>query len=805
MSIDPKHVRAQSVLEMPSIPINSYRDDIEKEKELYGSETLRNVYYDMLLIREFESMLDSIKKQSMYQDIAYTYHGPAHLSIGQESASVGQCLALDAKDWIFGSHRSHGEIIAKSMSATRKLPEEDCMKALGSVQDGKILSIIEKHHPADTSSALAEHYILYAVLAEIFSRITGCNRGLGGSMHACFIPLGSMPNNAIVGGSAPIAFGAALQRKLNHRENIVVANIGDAAMSSGPVWESLMLASMDQYHRLWGDMAGAPPFLLNVYNNFYGMGGQTSGETTGFNVIARIGAGINADALHAERLDGFNPLAVADAITRKRKILLEGRGPVLLDTITYRFSGHSPSDASTYRSKEEVQDFQEHDCIHSYGRYLQEHNILHARDAEEMEESIKNKMRRTLELAIDQDVSPFLDAESIEGLIFSRKKRPSYARTDISYSHNTEGLLPPEENSRMRQLTQKIRYGYDAEGQKISPSKLYTVRDAIFEAMFHRFQEDPSMIAFGEENRDWGGAFGCYRGLTESLPYHRLFNAPIAEAGIVGAGIGYALAGGRAVVELMYCDFLGRAGDEILNQMPKWQSMSGGLLEMPLVLRVSVGHKYGAQHSQDWTALLAHIPGLQIVYPATPYDAKGLLNSALTGSDPVVFFESQKLYGLGEFFHTPAVPEEYYEIEIGMPDVKREGSDITLVCIGPSLYTSMEVAHHLEETDGIQAEVIDLRSIYPLQYEPLIQSLQKTGRIALISEACERGSYLHTIASHLTSSCFDYLDAPPLVIAAQNWVSPPADLESIFFPQIEDILNSIDRELLRLPSRVGRQ
>ena len=145
--------------------------------------------------------------------------------------------------------------------------------------------------------------------------------------------------------------------------------------------------------------------------------------------------------------------------------------------------------------------------------------------------------------------------------------------------------------------------------------KAYNVRDAIFEAMLHRFAIDPTMIAFGEENRDWGGAFAVYRGLTEALPYHRLFNSPISEAAIVGAAVGYALEGGRVVAELMYADFMGRAGDEIFNQLAKWQAMSAGQLTMPVVLRISVGSKYGAQHSQDWTALVHHIPGLKVVYP----------------------------------------------------------------------------------------------------------------------------------------------------------------------------------------------
>ena len=164
--------------------------------------------------------------------------------------------------------------------------------------------------------------------------------------------------------------------------------------------------------------------------------------------------------------------------------------------------------------------------------------------------------------------------------------------------------------------------------------KQFQLRDAIFEAIMDRFYKDASLIAYGEDNRDWGGAFAVYAGMTESLPYHRFFNAPIAEAAIVGTAIGYAMCGGRVIPEIMYCDFLGRCGDEVFNQLPKWQAMSGNVLKMPVVLRVSIGSKYGAQHSQDWTSLVTHIPGLKVCFPATPYDAKGLMNAALQGTDP---------------------------------------------------------------------------------------------------------------------------------------------------------------------------
>ncbi|MEJ5171008.1 MAG: transketolase C-terminal domain-containing protein, partial [Fimbriimonadales bacterium] len=378
-------------------------------------------------------------------------------------------------------------------------------------------------------------------------------------------------------------------------------------------------------------------------------------------------------------------------------------------------------------------------------------------------------------------------------------------RESLDPSREPELLGKPEDNPRVKQIAGKSRSGLDADGKPLPKAKCVSLRDALFEAIYAAFQKDPTLVAYGEENRDWGGAFAVYRGLTEALPYHRLFNTPISEGAIVGSAVGYALEGGRALVELMYCDFMGRAGDEIFNQLAKWQSMSGGLLRMPVVLRVSVGSKYGAQHSQDWSAMVAHVPGLKVVFPATPYDAKGLLASALTGTDPVVFFESQRIYDVPELFHPGGVPEEWYEIPFGLPDVKRKGEDVTILTIGATLYRALEAAERLQREFGVSAEVIDARSIVPFDYEPVLESVRKTRKIVLASDACERGSVLHTMASKITQLAFDELDAPPTVVGARNWITPPDELEESFFPFPSDILDAIHTHLKPLPGyRVQR-
>ncbi|OPZ26776.1 MAG: 2-oxoisovalerate dehydrogenase subunit beta [Bacteroidetes bacterium ADurb.BinA174] len=788
--INPSDVRKPGFVEFQPIPVNQYQKTVKDERGNFTDEELKAIYHDMALIREFETMLNLIKTKGEYNETPYNHPGPAHLSIGQESAAVGMAWTLGVDDFIFGSHRSHGEILAKGMSAIYKLDDKQLNEIMENFFDGTVLNVVKKDFNG-TTKELAKRFLVYGTLAEIFARETGFNKGLGGSMHAFFTPFGVYPNNAIVGGSGDIAVGAALYKKVNRKPGLVVANIGDASMACGPVWEGITFAAMDQFKELWeGDMKGGLPVIINIMNNQYGMGGQTCGETMGYGIAARIGAGVNPEQMHAERVDGYNPLAVIDAYKRKRKVIEEKKGPVLLDVLTYRYSGHSPSDASSYRTKEEVEAWEAQDCIVSYGEQLIEAGVAKQSDLDEIQEQIKTLINEMFLKAIDDEISPLMkNPEVISDMMFSNGSVDSFsdATPDV--------LMPLEENSRVMKIAQKERFAFDADGKPFSKMRQFQLRDAIFEAIMDRFYKDASLIAYGEENRDWGGAFAVYGGMTEALPYHRLFNSPISEAAIIGTAIGYAMCGGRVIPEIMYCDFIGRAGDEIFNQLPKWQAMSGNVLKMPVVLRVSVGSKYGAQHSQDWTSLVAHIPGIKVCFPVTPYDAKGLMNAALQGTDPVVFFESQRIYDIGEQFHEGGVPTGYYEIPIGEPDVKKEGKDITFLTIGHTLYPALQAAKELEDKYGMSAEVIDARSLVPFNYEKVIASVKKTGKIIVAGDATTRGSFLNDLAANINSLCFDYLDAPVAVLGSRNWITPAFELESSFFPQVSWFLDMIHERI----------
>ena len=801
--LDPNELRKPDKVKFTDIPVNQYKKTIEEEKKNFSKADFMRIYRDMRIIREFETMLYLIKTTGAYNTVEYNNPGPAHLSMGQEASAVGQAYLLTTDDNIFGSHRSHGEILAKGLSAIEKLSEKELTETMESFLGGKTLRAIEgKQKDKGNVKELAMDFLLYGALAEVFARETGFNKGLGGSMHAFFTPFGIYPNNAIVGGSATIAMGAALYKKVNKKKGIVVSNVGDASLGCGPVWEALNMGAMEQFTTLWEEgFNKGLPIIFNFFDNLYGMGGQTMGETMAYHILARVGAGVSPTQLHAERVDGYNPLAVIDAMRRKIDIIKKGDGPVLLDTLTYRMAGHSPSDSDSYRTKEEKDAWAEHDVLVNYKAKLIKARVAKEADFAKIDEDIIERMTKVCGLATNDEVSPRIDLskqpDTIESIMFSNEKVEKFD------DRKPDVLMPMEENPRVQQIAKRSRWGFDAKGKPVSKNKVYQLRDGLFEAIIDRFYKDPTLIAYGEDNRDWGGAFAVYRGMTEALPYHRFFNAPISEAAIVGSAVGYAMSGGRALAEIMYCDFIGRAGDEIFNQLAKWQSMSAGIIKMPVVIRVSVGSKYGAQHSQDWTSIVAHIPGLKVAFPATPYDAKGLMASALAGTDPVIFFESQRIYDVGEQFHEGGVPEGYYEIPFGEPDIKRAGSDITILSIGATLYRVLPAVDMLKEKYGISAEVIDARSIVPFNYEKVLESVKKTGRIVLVSDACERGSHLKDMAQTISELAFDYLDAPPVVVGARNWITPAPELENYFFPQPEWILDAINEKILPLPGHVS--
>ncbi len=323
--------------------------------------------------------------------------------------------------------------------------------------------------------------------------------------------------------------------------------------------------------------------------------------------------------------------------------------------------------------------------------------------------------------------------------------------------------------------------------------RVLSYSEAINEALREEMARDPNVFIMGEDVGVMGGVFGVTTGLLQQFGSARVCDTPISEAAIVGAGLGAAMMGMRPVVEIMFGDFLGCAGDQIINQVAKARYMSGGKARVPLVIRVTTGAPgaAAAQHSQSPESWFMNIPGLKIAVPATPADAKGLLKSAIRGEDPVLFFEHKMLYATrGE------VPEGDHLVPFGVASTARTGKDATIVAIGGMVPKALEAAQQLE-SEGISCEVIDPRTLVPLDVETLVRSVRKTGRLVIAHEAHRRAGPGAEIAAVIAEEALDYLDAPIRRVAAKNVPLPYAPtMEHFVLPSTADIVAAV-REVLR--------
>ena len=304
-----------------------------------------------------------------------------------------------------------------------------------------------------------------------------------------------------------------------------------------------------------------------------------------------------------------------------------------------------------------------------------------------------------------------------------------------------------------------------------------TFGDAIKEALAEELRRDPRVFMLGEDIAEAGTTFKVLNGLVEEFGKDRVLDTPISEPGFTGLAVGAAMTGLRPVVDIMFGDFSGLIMDQVANQAAKIHYMSGGKLKVPMVLRTTMGagRRSAAQHSQSLHAWYSHIPGLKVVVPSTPYDAKGLMKSAIRDENPVVILEDKMMYKTVK----GPVPVEEYTIPIGVADVKRQGSDITLVATSSMVYVALEAAKLLEEI-GISAEVVDPRTLVPLDKETLIESVKKTGRAIVIDEGYEQYGVTAELASVIADGAFYYLDAPVKRMGAMNVPIP-------FSPALEDL------------------
>jgi 2-oxoisovalerate dehydrogenase E1 component len=715
-----------------------------------GAEAL-DLLDDMLAIRELEDTIVRLRSGGYEPLPGYDYRGPTHVSIGQEASPVGACSVLRVDDNITSSHRGHGDAVAKGFAAIRSMSDAALRARVAGSAGGTREELLE--------AALEEH--IYRVIAELFGKDEGYGAGRGGGMHIGDFSTGNLGANAIVGGSVPIATGAAMAHRYERTDQVVCCFAGDGAYANGVVLESLNWAAQAQWtNHLAGDHAYGFPVIYFIQNNHYGMTHHTDDEVMGVRHLARRAAGFAENNMHAETVDGMDVLAVRDAVRRAVALCRAGDGPVLIEASTYRYYGHSLSDPrNEYRTRDEEAAWRAVDAIERLRRQILAAGVADEATVSAVETRVRERNARAAVRA-----SRATDPDPADALKFL-------------YTDTTSDVLPAGQGD--------VALFAPVPVSKQAADGAITYRDALREALAEEMVRDRRVIFYGEDVADYGGAFKLTKGLLESFGRDRVFNTPISEAAICGTAVGAAIVGLRPVVELMYMDFALMASDQIANQAAKWHFMSGGQVEVPLVVRASVGagKGYGGQHSQSLESLFTHLPGIYVVYPSNPADAKGLLKSAIRTNNPVLFVESQGLYPT-----KGPVPEGEHLVPIGVANVARQGADITLVGWGPAVPDALAAADRLAAEDGVEAEVIDLRSLVPLDLEAVLASVRKTGRCVVASQAVLGGSFVNEVVARIQEEAFDFLDAPIARIGATNGISPQAQgLEQAFLPNTGDI------------------
>jgi 2-oxoisovalerate dehydrogenase E1 component len=649
-----------------------------------------------------------------------------------------------------------GRNIIKGASHLYAGQEAVAVGAVAALQDEDVITSTHRGHghchargAALTTSAEERQEHINKMMAELCGRATGYCRGRGGSMHIADVENGNLGATGIVGGNIPVATGAALAQKMRETGEVVLCFFGDGASNTGNFHESINMAA-----------AWDLPVVYIVENNLYGMSVPIEKAAAQLDIADRA----CAYGIPGQVVDGMDVLAVREAVGGAVARARGGEGPSLLECKTYRWYGHSRSDPRAYRTDEEEAAWKARDPLPNFASLLVEQGIATQEEVDAIEERAEEEVERAAEFALSSPTPP---ADALEEYVYAPFK---WTEEDV------------ERERELRELcrnggpgTHKVRY-----------------REAIQEALREEMNRDPSVFVMGEDVGLYGGAYGATRGLFEAFGEERVRDTPISEAAIGGSAVGAAMAGMRPVAEIMYVDFTPLAMDQIANQGAKNRYMFGGKTTVPMVIRTEggAGRSIAAHHSQSLEALWVHFPGIYVVMPSTPYDVKGLLKAAIRDDNPVMFIEHKMIYGIEGY-----VPDEDYVIPFGVADVKREGSDVTVVTYSRMVHRALEAAEQLAE-EGISVEVIDLRTLKPLDMETVGTSLQKTGRMVGVTEAYETGSFISELITRVQKEQFDWLDAPLERVCAADVPVPMSEpLEDAAIPGVEAIIAAIRRTL----------
>lgn len=579
------------------------------------------------------------------------------------------------------------------------------------------------------------------MMAELLGRRDGICGGLGGSMHIADINLNIIGANGIVGASMGLGVGAALSAKQRNSTDAGIAIFGDGGSNEGIFHEALNLAA------IW-----KLPIVFLCENNQYGLSTSFKQSTAGGSVSARA-AGYGVPG---ETIDGNDVVAVYAAVDEAIARARAGEGPTLIEAMTYRHGDHSMrANLPGYREDEEVERWKAMDPIDRCASLLREREAMSREEYD----------------ALVAETDAIIE-EAIEFAKNSPEPDPEMMLPSVSSPFKSRNAIEP-----------------------LPGNRELTYLEALKEAMAQEMERDPSVFVIGEDVGHIGGTFGVTRGLFQKFGPERLMNTPISEMAIAGAAVGAAVCGRRPIAEIQIFDFVTFMMDMIVNQAAKLRYMLGGKPSVPVVFRGPQGGgiRLAAQHSQSLEAWFAHVPGLVVMAPSTPYDAKGMLISAIRDDNPVMFLEHKLLYLGG----AAPVPEQPYEIPIGKADVKREGTDVTVIATQAMVERALSAAEILAR-ENISVEVIDPRTLRPLDMDCFIDSVKKTHRCVVVHEAWRTGGLGGEIAAEITERAFDWLDAPVERIGSLEVPMPYNDkLERAVIPNQNSIADAVRRVCYR--------
>ena len=747
----------RATMKLPEITLYRYDPDLKDEldKGIITKDEALRLYKVMLIQRAFEYTIRDLDSKRFVPYEGFEFRGSTHLSVGQEASQSGAVSALTKDDYIAVHHRAHGHCLAKGLFAYYAMSEKELKEVLSTAEENEF----DAGGYKDLLEAVVDYHF-YRMIAEALGMQAGYCHGRGGAMHIADFSVGHLGANAIVGGGSPIGTGAALAASLLEEQRVVLNAFGDGAMNNGVVHESMNFAAMAQFER-------GLPVIFYVENNQYGMTGQQKGEVTNIEYLSQRGAAYNDVAMHAETICGMNILTVRDAVRRAKELCLNGEGPVFIEANTYRFWGHNFKDKGTsYRTNRETEAWQSHDPVDWYKRELEVNDIITVADADQMFDEMREKLK---ELTMMATKSRFPEIKDMEWGLYA-----DTTSDNVGDEYRTKTILKP-----FRRIKR------DSDGMLLG-------RHAVLEALKEEMMRDRRVVVWGEDVAAYGGAYNATLGLYDTFGGERIFNAPISEAAIIGTGVGAAMAGLRPVVELMYIDFILMAMDQVGNQAAKTRYMFGGQSDIPLTIRTTIGggKGYAGQHAQSLESIVTQFPGLKVAIPSNPYDLKGLLKTAIRDDNPVCVIEHQWVY-----LEKNVVPEEEYTIPFGQANVVREGKDITVVAYSQMVNITKEAAELLTQ-EGIDVEIVDPRTLVPLDVETITKSVKKTGRAMIVTQAPYTGGFSSHISHEITRKAFGDMKCPVRIVSGYDVPPPMAHpLEVENMPNAERVARGIKETL----------